>query len=258
MAENRVHVFLNTKASCYSHVAEIRSVQESRFGVPKTLTLKLASKPNQFGRSIKICLHHIKHDVPLTIMFRALGVESDRDIARMVVRGAWGRPEEDDVANECEQLLVENLAASFDEGSAAGIRTVQGAQEYLAAHLAASNHHYHSHGHGHGHSHGGGGGGGGYQGHGGGTTAEHKLAALRAVLRKDLLPHVGPDFLKKALYIGHMTARLLECSLKLRPLDDRDSYINKRLDTPGVLLAQLFRQYYGKTIKDMRVLVQKV
>jgi DNA-directed RNA polymerase II subunit RPB2 len=68
---------------------------------------------------------------------------------------------------------------------------------------------------------------------------------------------VGPDFLKKALYIGHMTARLIECSLGLRQLDDRDSYVNKRLDTPGVLIANLFRQYYGKTVKDMRSLVQK-
>ena len=74
IAENRTYVFVNTKASCYSHVAEIRSVQEARFGVPKTLTLKLASKANHFGRTIKLCMHHIKHDVPVFAMFRALGV----------------------------------------------------------------------------------------------------------------------------------------------------------------------------------------
>ena len=78
IAENRTYVFLNTKASCYSHVAEIRSVQEARFGVPKTLTLKLSSKANNFGRTIKLCIHHIKHDVPVFVMFRALGVESDK------------------------------------------------------------------------------------------------------------------------------------------------------------------------------------
>jgi hypothetical protein len=58
--ENHTFVFLNTKASSYSHVAEIRSVQEARFGVPKTLTLKLTSKANNFGRAIKLCMHHIK------------------------------------------------------------------------------------------------------------------------------------------------------------------------------------------------------
>ena len=102
IAENRTYVFLNTKASCYSHVAEIRSVQEDRFGVPKTLTLKLSSKANNFGRTVKLCMHHIKHDVPVVIMFRALGVESDRDIVRYIVQDEvtfslsnvtrWGRP----------------------------------------------------------------------------------------------------------------------------------------------------------------------
>ena len=247
IAENRTYVFLNNKATCYSHVAEIRSVQESRFGVPKTLTLKLASKPNQFGRSIKISIHHIKHDVPITILFRALGVESDRDIAMMIVRGSWGCGSAD--LNHQEQLIVEQLAASFDEGSS--IRTVQGARDYLASHLAASNHHYNA-------SVLGSFSGererdGSYKG----PSQEQRVGALLSVLRKDLLPHVGYDFLKKALYVGHMASRLIESFLGIRQLDDRDSYVNKRLDTPGVLMANLFRQYYGKTVKDMRSLVQK-
>lgn len=47
IAENRTYVFVNSKATSYSHIAEIRSVQEARFGVPKTTTLKLTSKANQ-------------------------------------------------------------------------------------------------------------------------------------------------------------------------------------------------------------------
>jgi DNA-directed RNA polymerase beta subunit len=54
-----------------------------------------------------------------------------------------------------------------------------------------------------------------------------------------------------------MVNRLLRCHLGLRPLDDRDSYVNKRLDTPGVLLANLFRQNYGRVVKDARTLIQK-
>jgi hypothetical protein len=79
-------VFLNNKASYYSHVSEIRSVQEVRFGVPKTLTLKLASKATAHGRCVKLCMHHIKHDIPVFLMFRALGVESDAEIVRCIVQ----------------------------------------------------------------------------------------------------------------------------------------------------------------------------
>jgi DNA-directed RNA polymerase II subunit RPB2 len=223
IAENRTYVFLNTKATCFSHVAEIRSVQEARFGVPKTLTLKLASKANHFGRPIKLVLHHIKHDVPLFIVFRALGVETDRDIVRFVVLDP-----DDPAAGQ----LADALVGSMDDGSS--IRSTRLAQEYLAQHLAVPHHQQHVN-----------------------LSAEHRAATLRNVLRKDFLPHVGPELLCKALYLGHMVRRLLRCQLGLCPVDDRDSYINKRLDTPGVLLANLFRQYYGKVVKDMRALVQK-
>jgi DNA-directed RNA polymerase II subunit RPB2 len=228
IAENRTYVFLNTKASCYSHVAEIRSVQEEKFGIPKTLTLKLSSKPNNFGRAIKLCIHHIKTDVPVAVVFRALGVESDRDIMRFVVKD-----ENDPLA----KVLTAELASSLDEGGA--ICTTQMALEYLAGNLLLPQHLQHQ------------------QRHGGAAAATQRMAILTGILRKDLLPHVGPDPMHKALYLGHMVHRLLSCYLGLRPLDDRDSYLNKRLDTPGVLIANLFRQCYGKVIKDMRSLIQK-
>ena len=223
IAENRTYVFVNTKASCYSLVAEIRSVQEARFGVPKTLTIKLASRANNFGRPIKLSMHHVKHDVPVFVLFRALGVETDRDIVRLIVQDP-----DDPAAAQMEAELV----GSMDDGS--GLRTSREALEYLAQHLAMPHHQQHC-----------------------STSLHQRMNALRNVLRKDLLPHVGPEPLKKALYLGHMVRRLLKVHLGLSPVDDRDSYINKRLDTPGVLLANLFRQYYGKVIKDMRTLVQK-
>jgi DNA-directed RNA polymerase II subunit RPB2 len=36
------------------------------------------------------------------------------------------------------------------------------------------------------------------------------------------------------------------------PIDDRDSYINKRIDTCGVLINNLFRNYFNKLVKDMQ------
>ena len=85
----------------------------------------------------------------------------------------------------------------------------------------------------------------------------YRINIVRSVLEKEFLPHVGKDYLKKALYIGSMISKLLHCYLGLREYDDRDSYINKRVDTPGILMASLFRQYYSKVIKDMKNIVQK-
>jgi DNA-directed RNA polymerase II subunit RPB2 len=211
IAENRTYVFLNTKATCYSHVAEIRSVQEARFGVPKTTALKLSSKANQFGRCVRVTMHHIKHDVPLFIIFRALGITSDREIVQHIVY---------DLEDLAGAAVARELSGCMDEASC--VRTQQQAHDYLLAHM-------HTHGHPREIA----------------STGPHRAAALRNVLKKDFLPHVGPDSHKKALYLGYMVSRLMRSYLKLAPLDDRDSYINKRLDTPGVLVANLFRQYYG-------------
>jgi DNA-directed RNA polymerase II subunit RPB2 len=39
--------------------------------------------------------------------------------------------------------------------------------------------------------------------------------------------------------------------------DNRDSYINKRVDTPGVLMSNLFRQCYGKMTKELKIAIEK-
>ena len=64
------------------------------------------------------------------------------------------------------------------------------------------------------------------------------------MLENDLLPNVGKSYKKKAIFLGYMTARLLKCFIGREDYDDRDSYINKRIDLPGILLGNLFRQYF--------------
>ena len=49
-----------------------------------------------------------------------------------------------------------------------------------------------------------------------------------------------------------MVNKLLRTSLGWRKVDDRDSYLNKRLDLPGTLLNNLFRNYFNKLVKDMQ------
>lgn len=112
IAENKTYVFLNNKSSnAYSHVAEIRSVQEARFGVPKTTTLLLSAKATQFGRFVRANIHHIKHDIPVFVLFRALGVESDRDIVRHIVPNADTDP--------TGAMLAQELVGSIDDASQA-------------------------------------------------------------------------------------------------------------------------------------------
>jgi DNA-directed RNA polymerase II subunit RPB2 len=49
-----------------------------------------------------------------------------------------------------------------------------------------------------------------------------------------------------------MTKKLLRCTFGWDSQDDRDSYLNKRIDLTGTLLNNLFRNYFNKLVKDMQ------
>jgi DNA-directed RNA polymerase II subunit RPB2 len=72
------------------------------------------------------------------------------------------------------------------------------------------------------------------------------------ILKNDLFPHCSTE--KQRLYfLGYMASRLIRASTggDASRQDDRDSYVNKRMDTTGVLLNNLFRNYFNKMVKDM-------
>ena len=47
-----------------------------------------------------------------------------------------------------------------------------------------------------------------------------------------------------------MINKLLKCYLKLDNLSDRDNYIHKRIETPGVLIGNVTYLCYNKIFKD--------
>ncbi|KAM0688034.1 DNA-dependent RNA polymerase II [Conglomerata obtusa] len=92
-----------------------------------------------------------------------------------------------------------------------------------------------------------------------GSLTPRRLSQARMILEKEFLPHIGvTEFLetKKAYFLGYMIHRLLLVALGKRELDDRDHYGKKRLDMAGPLLASLFRtlfkKLYSETAKHMQ------
>jgi DNA-directed RNA polymerase beta subunit len=73
----------------------------------------------------------------------------------------------------------------------------------------------------------------------------------------DFLPHVGKSYRRKALYVGYIIRKMIRIYLGYDTYDNRDSYINKRVDTPGVLMSNLFRQCYGKMTKELKIAIEK-
>ena len=65
------------------------------------------------------------------------------------------------------------------------------------------------------------------------------------ILINYFLPHIGEyQFDQKALFLGHMTFKLLKVFNNVDKPTDRDSFKYKRIETAGSLLYNLFREYY--------------
>ena len=74
------------------------------------------------------------------------------------------------------------------------------------------------------------------------------------VVENEIFPHMGitSSTNEKAYLLGHMVHKLFATYLGLRNPDDRDNYINKRVESPGVLCYELFRQLFKKyTVEKM-------
>jgi DNA-directed RNA polymerase II subunit RPB2 len=54
-----------------------------------------------------------------------------------------------------------------------------------------------------------------------------------------------------------MAKKLIMTSMGLMPFDDRDSYINKRIELCGTLINNLFRNYFNKLVKEMQKQILK-
>jgi DNA-directed RNA polymerase beta subunit len=201
--------------------AEIRSMPDGMFLPPKTTSLHLSGKSNHMGNVIKLSASFLRSEVPLFVMFRALGIESDKEIYAHIVL---------DIDSPKHQRMITQLAACAED--ACDVHTQDDALLCLLKVLGTT-----------------------------GTPKEfleqqkRALEILKNTIRNDFLSHVGHSYKKKALYLGSMVRKLISIHLGYLDFDNRDSYLHKRIDTPGILFSNLFRQCYGKLIKEVRNLV---
>ena len=217
-AENTICCFRNTRTTKYSHVVEIRSVSTQRAMSPRALSVKITSKDGLMGRLLYVSSSKFRNDIPLFILFRALGLESDRDIVERVVY---------DVADPTMKPLLQLLQPSLEESST--ILTQHCALEWLAKQVQLSSYTKEQR-----------------------MTDDKRIRIVRDALNIDILPHLDQDHPAKAFFLGRMVRKLLLFYLGYIKEDDRDSYTRKRIDTAGVLLANLFRQYTAKFVKEIR------
>ena len=221
--ENKICCF-KTKSiqNKYSEVAEISCIHPDNPSVISPVYIKMKSKEESYGGNvIRVRLKRMKQEIPLIIIFRALNFISDKSIVELIVYN---------IAAESSLSIMELVKASIEE--AKSIQTQKIALEYISKYITGIQSVKYK-------------------------TNKCKLKYTFDVLCNELFPHVGESPIKKAFFLGYMVNKLLKCSIGLIKYDDRDSFLNKRVETSGDLMAQLFRAYFGKFAKELKASCEK-
>jgi len=217
-AENIIYCFdIGKNNSKWNYIAEIKSVPDWKCISPKQISIMESKKNNGYGYGIYIQIPRLRQPIPICILFRALGVLSDKEICEKIVL---------DLDNADNVMFLDQIKASIVDANT--YITEADALKYITTQVLYTPLNMDKE-----------------------TGQQKKHAFALEVLNNDLFPHCYSKT-QKIYFLGYMTLRLLKCSNKLIPCDDRDSYLNKRIDLTGALLNNLFRNYFNKLVKDMQ------
>ena len=218
MSENRPVVFRNNRNAVKEwEVIEVKSIGPLNEQVPKSNSVRIQYHPkNQQIMYLRATIPRMKTEIPLFILFRALGVLEDQTIVKMIL------------GNDQDQIFESLIVESMTE--AASVLTQEDALMWMKRHLNVW------------------------------TGKPSRTITVEDLLRDELYPHIGglEEAYEKACFLAHMTRKLLWVAYKRINNDDRDAYPNKRVDSPGFLLANLFRTFFQvKMLKDMKASIAK-
>ena len=221
MATNFVYVFEKNEQSGYSWQAEIRSSMDGLSRPPLLFSVKISKKnvqaKNDLGGLITARIPYIKIDVPIAILFRALGVISDKDIMDYIVF--------DENDNSFKELLRPSLDYSID------YKEKEECLEYLGNKATRGEEKSRK------------------------DRIKRAEEILRKEMLPHVSIEKGNET-KKAYFIGYMIYRLGNCALGRAYGDDRDHYGKKRLDMSGVLLSGIFRQLFRRFSKKTETILK--
>jgi DNA-directed RNA polymerase II subunit RPB2 len=196
-ADNMLYIRENYN-DLYSHGADIRTVSEDASKPERTLSVRIVAPTSQSSNNqIVVNIPNVRKPIPLFILFRALGVTSDKEIIEYCLLDL-------DANSSMIDLFIPSI---HDAGK---IFTQETALEYIKT-----------------------------------FTKGHTISYVLDILMNYFLPNIGElNFQQKAYFLGYIVNNLLLVFTKMEAPTDRDSFKFKRVEVPGMLLYDLFKEYF--------------
>lgn len=215
-AENKIYCFDGKNTTKWNWMAEMKSVPDYKCISPKQIEMMISNK----NGALYIQIPRIKIPIELFTLYRALGIIADKKICEYICFH---------VNHEKTNAMMDFLTASITD--AGKYMTQEAALTHIVSHVAYTPINIDRD-----------------------NGQKRKREFALEVLRTDLLPHCT-TLTQKLYLLGMMASKLIRTSFGWLAQDDRDSYLNKRIELTGTLLNNLFRNYYNKLLKEMQKLV---
>lgn len=217
MRHNHLFITKKTVGDKTSYEGTIRCVPENEPGAnPVVFGINLT--PSGKGKSklppvFTVKFPYIAEKIDVVLLFRALGIQSDRDIYEMMTQG-------DPHCKKYDQVLMETIQRGITAKD----------QRTSLFHIARKGNDFHDN-----------------------TTQDYMIYHGVYIVNRDVFPHIGkqPDkgtFYKKAIFLGHAIHQILQVYIGRRNPDEesdmtRDHCGHKRYEAAGELFAQTY--YWG-------------
>jgi DNA-directed RNA polymerase II subunit RPB2 len=219
MAANHVYVFTKPAPSAYTHLAEIRSAVEKGGKTISSMQIKLFARHKEKAthNAMRATLPYIRADIPIVIVFRALGIVPDREVLQHICY------------DDNDTAMLELLKPCIEEAFV--VQDREFALDFIGRR-------------------------GGGTGLSKNKRQQYAQDILQKEVLPHISISEGAST-KKAYFFGYMVHRLLLAALERREIDDRDHFGKKRLDLAGPLLSGLFRMLFRKLTRDIYRHLQK-
>ena len=167
----------------------------------------MTSKQYIYG-SILVSLPSFSEKIPLFILFRALGIETDKEIYNYIFGDELDSNEKEYFDNFIRPSIISSYYIFKDKEIY--IYTQNDALNYLKHRVKYG-------------------------------SVEH----VKSVIMTEIFPNID-ELDNKGKYLGYLILQFIKTVIGTLPLSDRDSYIYKRVDISGFKLTELFQESYIK------------
>ena len=239
---NMLRVYRDTtKTSPYTFLADIRTKRQDSSMLPRSLSVRLvAPDANYTNKNIVVSVPNLHRPIPLFILFRALGVISDREIIEYCLLDLdkysslidLFRPSIQDTTKLCSEHskrknVPQSKCSTCESNRNRNNSDLPRNYDYVLTQCDA-------------------------------IEYMRKFVKGKATIKvweclnEFFLPNVGvSNYIEKAKFLGYMVKNLLMVSTGRQNETDRDSYRFKRVLTSGTLLYGLFTEYFKKYAQNV-------